>query len=183
MSAVGTNRTNRTGLTMSVLEGKADFPVCPLGLLSLTPNGHWVAASRVDCLPIVFTLNLTLAGKRLELLHEIVPSSLKFGFSEGLFITHPAQPVQLADRHSIPVIYADDKPVKSGGLISYGADQDEGYRLLGVYAARVLKGEKPMNMPVQQSTKTRLVINLKAAKTLGLTIPTPLLGRAEDIVE
>ena len=83
----------------------------------------------------------------------------------------------------MPAIYADDKPVREGGLISYGADQDDGYRLLGNYAGRVLKGEKPADMPVQQSTKTRLLINLKTAKALGITVPTTLLGRADEVIE
>lgn len=68
-------------------------------------------------------------------------------------------------------------------MISYGADQGDAYRLMGVYAGRILKGEKPLNMPVQQSTKTKLVINLKTAKDLGITISTPLLARADEIIE
>ena len=73
--------------------------------------------------------------------------------------------------------------MKAGGLISYGADQDEALRLLGTYAGHILKGEKPADMPVQQSTKTKLMINLKTAKTLGITVPNSLLGRADEVIE
>lgn len=73
--------------------------------------------------------------------------------------------------------------IREGGLISSGADQDDGYRLVGTYAGRILKGGKPADMPVQQSTKTKLVINLKPAKAMGITAPTPLLGRADEVIE
>jgi putative ABC transport system substrate-binding protein len=103
--------------------------------------------------------------------------------SDSLFINSPDQLVELAARYQLPVIYADDMAAKNGGLISYGADQDDAYRLVGQSAGRVLKGEKPVDMPVQQSTKTRLVINLKTAKTLGLTVPEALLARADEVIE
>jgi putative tryptophan/tyrosine transport system substrate-binding protein len=190
----------------------------------------------------VFTLNLALAGKRLELLRELVPSARKFAFltnpgspkfnepetreiqaaarslgvdiiivnaqkpdefeaaigtasregaggivigSEALFIAHPARSLTgPVARNHLPAIYGDEQPVTAeDGLISYGADQDEGYRLVGEYAARVLKGEQPSNIPVQQSTRTKLVINLKTAAALRITVPTSLLGRAEEVIE
>jgi ABC-type uncharacterized transport system substrate-binding protein len=102
---------------------------------------------------------------------------------EIFFLTQRDLLVALAARHAVPTIYAfHDFPV-AGGLMSYGADFNEPYRLVGVYAGRILKGEKPAVLPVQQVTKVELVINLKTAKTLGLAIPLPLLGRADLVIE
>jgi putative ABC transport system substrate-binding protein len=95
---------------------------------------------------------------------------------EAFFLTQRNRLVELAAQH------AREFPV-AGGLMSYGADFAEPYRLLGGYAARILNGEKPADLPVQQATKVELVINLKTAKTLGLAIPLPLLGRADLVIE
>jgi putative ABC transport system substrate-binding protein len=91
--------------------------------------------------------------------------------------------VALAALHSIPAIYPWPETVKAGGLMSYGANNLESYQLCGAYAGRILKGEKPADLPVQQSDKVELHINLKTAKTLGITFPTTLLGRADEMIE
>jgi len=83
----------------------------------------------------------------------------------------------------MPTVFQTTEFTASGGLMSYGGDLKDAYRGVGVYAGRILKGEKPADLPVQQSTKAELTINLKSAKALGLTVPLPLLGRADEVIE
>jgi putative tryptophan/tyrosine transport system substrate-binding protein len=91
--------------------------------------------------------------------------------------------VRLAERHAVPAIYFSPDFVDAGGLMSYGPNLVDVYRLVGVYCGRILKGEKPADLPVQQPTKYSLIINLKTARTLGLTISREFLLRADDVIE
>jgi putative tryptophan/tyrosine transport system substrate-binding protein len=93
------------------------------------------------------------------------------------------QVAKLALRHAVPAIHQYPPFVAAGGLISFGADENEYYRLVGTYAGRILKGDKPGDLRVQRSTKVELIINSKTAKTLGITLPLSLLGRADEVID
>ena len=188
----------------------------------------------------VVTLNVEVAAKRLEVLHELVPTAtivallvnptsttlaetttreletaartlglefyvlhassereidaafatlvqLRAGAlvigADALFNSRSEQLAALTIRHRVPAIYQYREFVSNGGLMSYGTPVVDTYRPLGVYTGRILKGEKPADLPVQQATKIELIINLKTAKALGITVPLPLIGRADEVIE
>jgi putative ABC transport system substrate-binding protein len=128
------------------------------------------AASEKD-IPTAFA---TLAEQRVDAI--LVPS-------DTLFNSVPEELVKLAARHALPAIYAYSEFAKAGGLMSYGVSFGGPFRQAGAYAGRILKGERPANLPVIQATKVELIVNLKAARALGVTVPLPLLGRADEVIE
>jgi putative tryptophan/tyrosine transport system substrate-binding protein len=103
--------------------------------------------------------------------------------TDPFFISRSEQLAALAVRHAVSTISQFREFAVSGGLMSYGSDSKEVYHQFGVYTGRVLKGEKPANLPVQQITKVELILNLKTAKALGLTVPLALLTRADEVIE
>jgi putative ABC transport system substrate-binding protein len=102
---------------------------------------------------------------------------------DPFFVTRRDKLVALAMRHALPTMYSLRELPNSGGLISYGVDLSDMYRLAGVYAGQILKGTKPADLPIIQPTKFVLVINLKTAKLLGLTLSSGLLSIADEVIE
>lgn len=100
-----------------------------------------------------------------------------------VFTSDIQQIAALASRYRLPASHSSREFARAGGLVSYGSDLADAYRLTGVYVGRILKGEKPADLPVQQSTKIEMVLNLKTAKVLGVTFPLPVLGRADEVIE
>jgi putative ABC transport system substrate-binding protein len=186
------------------------------------------------------TVNVELAPKRLELVHEVVPTTRSIALlvnpaspfnaerlstdtqiaartlglqlyvlhastesdfdtvfaslvqmragalvinNDAFFLNRIEQLAALTVRHSVPTISAYREFTTAGGLMSYGGSLTDAYRLTGVYAGRILKGDKPADLPIQQATKVELYINQKTAKALGLTMPQALLSRADDVIE
>jgi putative ABC transport system substrate-binding protein len=214
-----------------VFETAAD-PV-KLGLVtSLSrPGGNVTGVTR---------LNVAIAPKRLELLHELVPTArviallvdpnnaaiTETNISDGqatarslglelhvlnasterdfdtvfaelirlradglvigtsaLFLARQEQLAKLAARNAVPAVFATREFVAAGGLMSYGGSVADSYHQAGVYTGRILKGERPADLPVQQATKVEFYINLKTAKALGLNVPNTLIGRADEVIE
>jgi putative tryptophan/tyrosine transport system substrate-binding protein len=138
-----------------------------------------------------------ILGIRLLVVNASSPSEIEAGFAtlvheragalvvpgETFFTTQRERLVALTAQHAVPAIFQYREFTEAGGLMSYGPNNLDAYRQVGVYTGRILKGEKPTDLPVQQTTKIELVVNLKTAKALGLKIPETLLVRADKVIE
>jgi ABC-type uncharacterized transport system substrate-binding protein len=113
---------------------------------------------------------------------ELRASGLVIG-GDAFFTRNSKQLAALAVRYKVPAVYQWREFAAAGGLVSYGSNVTETHRLVGLYTGRILKGDKPADLPVQQATKIELYINLKTAKALGISVPLPLSGRAEELFE
>ena len=155
-------------------------------------NPHYVALETAELRAAAGVL-----GLRLLLLNASSPGEIEVAFAnlvaqragafllgtDPLFMTARNQVVALANRHALPAIYPFREDAAAGGLISYGTSLPDAFRLMGGYTGRILSGSKPADLPVQQVTKMEMVINLKTAKALGVSIPLTLLGRADETIE
>jgi ABC-type uncharacterized transport system substrate-binding protein len=103
--------------------------------------------------------------------------------TDAFFNTQIERLAELSVRHAVPTVFQFREFAAAGGLMSYGGDPTERSHQVGVYIGRILKGEKPADLPVMQATKVELILNLETARALGLSVPLPLLGRADEVIE
>src|SRR6516225_4457426 len=198
LSRPGGNITGATSLAVELGQKKLEV------LTELVPAATVIALlvnpanpSKADTLSRDLQAAARIRGVGLHVLHASTESDLDTVFatlprlragalvigSDPLFNSRPQQLAALAARHAVPTMYPFREYVIAGGLVSYGDSFTDTYRLVGTYAGRILKGEKPADLPVQQSSKVELVINLKTAKALGLTVPLTLRVRADELIE
>jgi putative ABC transport system substrate-binding protein len=198
LSRPGGNVTGVTSLNLEVGPKRLEF------LHELVPSATIMAAlvnptnpSNAEILSRDLQATARLLGLQLHLLHassdadidavfatltELRAGGLVIG-TDALFTSRDEKLAALALRYRIPTIYQWREFVAAGGLMSYGGSFADSYRLAGVYTGRILKGEKPGDLPVQQATKLELFINLKTAKALGITVPSTLLALADEVIE
>jgi putative ABC transport system substrate-binding protein len=156
----------------------------PTQMVSVSQTKEAQAASRALGLGVAVRnasnereIDASFASFAAERMHGVLVSA------DAFFLSRRDQLVGLAARHAIPSMFHLREVAVAGGLMSYGPNLDEAYRLAGAYTGRILKGEKAGDLPIQQSVKFELVINLKTAKALGLEIPPMLLARADEVIE
>jgi putative tryptophan/tyrosine transport system substrate-binding protein len=162
-----------------------------IGLL-VNPKNPASQSEMTDVQAAAHALGLTIVVQKASSNHDIDAAFASFVqhridalifAADSVFGKHHDQLIELAARHAVPTMYFSRDFTAAGGLMSYGGDMTNAYRLAGAYVGRILKGEKPANLPVQLAVKVEFVINLKTAKALGLTFPPTLLARADEVIE
>ena len=160
-------------------------------------NSALVAKALTSTIPILFTSGLDAFGVRLLVLKPSTPDEINAAFetlarervdaaivgSSPYYTSIAKDVIALAERHRIPAAYSNREWGEAGGLVAYGNSIADAYRRVGNYAARILKGAKPADLPVDRAVKFELIINLKAAKAFGLTLPHSLLSRADEVID
>jgi putative tryptophan/tyrosine transport system substrate-binding protein len=194
----GGNLTGVSNLNVEVAQKRLEL------LHELVPTASIVALLANPTNPTLtetLSISLQTAGRTLGLQLHVLHASTERDFetafaalvqlrvgalviaNDPFFISRSEELAALTVRHAMPTIFLYREFAAAGGLMSYGGSLTDSYRLVGVYTGRILNGEKPADLPVQQATKTELIINLKTAKALGLTVPLSLLGRADEVIE
>ncbi len=177
----------RLGLLHELLPGAARFGVL------VNPDNPFITESFVTELQMA----ASAIGRQIEVVTASTNGDIDTAFAtlvkkradallispDALFVTRRVQLIMLAVHHTLPALYHRRELAEAGGLMSYGSDLSDQYRQTGLYVSRILKGEKPAEMPVQLPTKFEFVINLQTAKTIGLDIPPTLLARADEVIE
>jgi len=202
VSSLNEPGSNITGITQTNLEVSPKrlellheiMPAARVMALLVNPRNPAVAEATTNQMQAA----ARMLGLDLQVLHASNDDEVEAAFAKAAqmhtsavvmsagdpFFTSQARPLAaLAVRYAMPAVGPGRDFAAAGGLVAYGADINDAYRLAGSYTGRILKGEKPANLPVQQATKVELIINLKAAKALGLTVSLPLLGRADEVIE
>jgi putative ABC transport system substrate-binding protein len=197
MSRPGGNVTGVTQLAVEVMLKRLELahelvPTVTIIALLVNPTNSSTETQLKDLLAAARTL-----GVQLHVLHASTERDFDTVFStlaqlragalvistDAFLLSRSEQLAALTVRHAVPTIFQDRAFVAAGGLMSYGASSTDSYRQAGIYTGRILKGEKPADLPVQQSAKVELIINLNTAKALGLTVPTGQLVRADEVIE
>ena len=197
LSRPGGNLTGVTNLNVEVGVKRLELlhelvPAATIVALLVNPNNPNATTLTRRVQAAAGTLGLTLHVVQASAERDFAPAfataaqaragGLVIG-TDAFFRSRSEQLAGLALRHALPAIYQDRPFIAAGGLVSYGGSITDQYRQIGIYTGRILKGEKPGDLPVQQSTKVELIVNLKTAKALGITIPTALLVRADEVIE
>jgi putative tryptophan/tyrosine transport system substrate-binding protein len=198
LSRPGGNLTGTTTLAIEVTPKRLEIlhellPTAKLFALLVNPTNPYadILSRNVQAAARTLGLQLHILHASTEhdfdtvfaTLAQLRAGGLVIGGIEIFFESRRGQLAALALRHSIPTIYQSREFAVAGGLMGYGGNTMDSYRVAGLYTGRILKGEKPADLPVQQVTKVDLIINLKTAKVLGLDIPPTLLARADEVIE